>query len=984
MAAAAGRGAGRGASAGQAKSRSSFEAGKQTARVSSRETTMCGTIERIVAYNVHTGFCMLRLENTRIGCKTTASGTIPKDCEHCRVGPQLDADGDPQQPELATVVGTIAPVNVGEKIIARGVWIGDESHAANRQFEATWPIVMPNLPESVADPATYLDGGAVKSIGKRLADLLVRTAVDQRVHPMSIMDDQRQLNLLYSVGITRATKISEEWESLKGIRETTTCLMTEGMMASADALKLGKGMYAKRDTFVADGSTVHGTMLANPYRCTLKGVLPFGVAENIATSLGRARKGELAESRVAAAVLHVLWSAEKEGHCGLQQTDLLERASKVLDVPAEEIDLARVGDALEGRSLVSAEVNGEQCYFEGAVYDMERDIATSLNRLATGAVCWNPVVNLDVRVKQAVIDNAKLSEEKAFAATLSRSQETALMAALNFRLTAWLGGAGVGKTWLLSILCNVLKHASVGGDFRPVAIKLCAPTGRAAARLTESTGMPATTIHRLLGVGYDGHAKRHKNNQLKADLVVVDESSMLDSRLLDKLLVALPPHASLLLVGDIDQLPAIGAGDILRSLRITNFGKICRLSEIHRQTEGSEIVSMSRAIQGGTLGEHLAACTAHTVEEVGTLLRHTDFVYLRVQDPKDIMEAVKQLVSKTIPDAKNLDPVLGIQVLGAMRERGPLSVLKLNSNLQQVLNPRRIDSGLPSVKGLRTVFREGDKVMQIVNNVSKAICNGEIGVVTSATKAKTRGADADLPQGGLEAIEVTFATALGNERKITYSRHELDQQLVLAYATTIHKAQGCEYEAVVVVLSTEQMKMLRRSLLYTAVTRARTAVIIVGQHAALQYALMNADNVDDVSLRRCTLLPTLLEEHQDNDGSDLTGFQQRRRGVWVGATGVPSTQEPRDAVEVCPPAADRGAETGGPDSSATTAGTHPAPPARTPESHKRPKRKPKRPVASELPKGPQGRAEDGEGMGVTTITSPFALIDPLTRRETEG
>jgi exodeoxyribonuclease V alpha subunit len=347
----------------------------------------------------------------------------------------------------------------------------------------------------------------------------------------------------------------------------------------------------------------------------------------------------------------------------------------------------------------------------------------------------------------------------------------------------------------------------------------------------------------MLGVHRDGTVHHDADNPLDYDLVVVDEASMVDSRLLDMLLAAMRDDASLLIVGDDNQLPSIGPGDVLKDFIEARVGAVVRLVEIHRQAAESQLVRVSHSILEGkmpTMAKNLDG--------------DDDFVFLPVEDSEQLTNTVRQLVTEVLPRRLGIDAVRDIQVLCPMKKRGPHAVEPLNLLLQEALNPLT-DPRQKRMKGLQNSFRFGDKVMQIINCEKKVVNNGETGVVTFLNlKSRTK-----------EALQVTFSNIRGASRVVSYSHSELDEHLTLSYATTIHKSQGCEYPAVVVVLSTDQILMLQRSLLYTAVTRARRAVVVVGQSSSLMYAIKNDDRGDSVEggRRRWTLLSILLKEHRE-------------------------------------------------------------------------------------------------------------------------
>lgn len=487
----------------------------------------------------------------------------------------------------------------------------------------------------------------------------------------------------------------------------------------------------------------------------------------------------------------------------------------------------------------------------------EERIAQRIIALSEGEPQWH--IHSDT-LEEAIDDAVESTGEANFA--LSSSQMTAIQAALQNKVTVVTGGAGVGKTKVLDILARVLARGGIEGvdgdgevTYRPVEMGFAAPTGRAASRLVESTGYPATTLHRMLGVRKDGTLEMDGGNLLQYDLVIVDESSMVDARLFDMLLQAMPDTTSLLIVGDDNQLPSIGAGDILKDLLAARVGAVVRLLEVHRQAAESSLVKISHSILQGEVPQMS-----------DSIQGEDDFIFLPMDEysTHEVTARLKQLVTKDLPEKFGIDAVKDIQVLCPMKKRGALSVEPLNEMLQEALNPCT-DQRQQRIKGLQNTFRMGDKVMQIINDEKKSVNNGETGVVTFL----------NLKSSAKESLQVTFSNARGKSRVISYSHSELDEHLTLSYATTIHKAQGCEYPAVVVVLSSDQLMMLSRSLLYTAVTRARRAVVVVGTSSSLRYAIRNDDRGDvfdeTTGRRRWTMLGTFLREHK--------GKQKRQRVI---------------------------------------------------------------------------------------------------------
>jgi exodeoxyribonuclease V alpha subunit len=470
-----------------------------------------------------------------------------------------------------------------------------------------------------------------------------------------------------------------------------------------------------------------------------------------------------------------------EGHSGLPADELIQQASTLLCV--SETRLQSVLEAqCETGQLVSDDLDARHCVFLKSLYGAELFIAQRLKDLAKGPHPWSRLNSRDVIV----------GAEASIRVSYSPSQRKALAAACREKVLVVTGGPGVGKTTLI----KGLTHLS---EKQGIKIALCAPTGRAAKRLSESTGFPAKTIHRLLE-GSEGGFRRNAKSPLECDLLVVDEASMLDIRLMAALVRALPDEACLLLVGDVDQLPSIGPGQVLADIIGSGSIPVVHLKEVFRQERESRIIAAAHAINRGLTPD---------LEPKA----NSDFYFVEADNPADAAAKVATLVRERIPRKFDLDPVRDIQVLCPMN-RGRLGTHMLNGELQQIFNP----PGSESIHRAGWIFGPGDKVMQVRNDYERDVYNGEVGIVR-----EVRRVDGEL--------SVAF-----DDRLVVYSFKELDE-LVLAYAMTIHKAQGSEYPAVVIPVALYQASMLRRKLLYTGVTRGSRLVVLVGSRVALAQAV---------------------------------------------------------------------------------------------------------------------------------------------------
>jgi exodeoxyribonuclease V alpha subunit len=489
---------------------------------------------------------------------------------------------------------------------------------------------------------------------------------------------------------------------------------------------------------------------------------------------------------VRAGISYALTEAMGNGHCGLPKAELVPLAIKLLDVPDTLIETAIGLELAEG--TVTADTVGETpCLFLTGLYHAERGIAEQLARIGSAPLPW-PEIDADRALPWI--------EEKT-GLTLAPGQAEAIRLALRSKVLVITGGPGVGKTTIINSILRILAA-------KRVKLLLCAPTGRAAKRMTEATGIEANTIHRLLE--FDPKAfgfKRGEENPLDCDLLVVDESSMVDVLLMHSLLKAVPSAAALLIVGDIDQLPSVGPGQVLADIIGSGAVPVVRLTEVFRQAAQSRIITSAHQINQGR------------IPDLSRPEGETDFYFVPARDPEQAVQRIVALVSTRIPRRFGLDPIRDIQVLCPMT-RGGVGLRSLNVALQAALNP----SGDNKVERFGSTFDPGDKVMQIENDYDKEVYNGDIGSVESL----------DLAEGELA---VSF-----NGRLVTYMFGELDT-LVPAYAATIHKSQGSEYPAVVIPVMTQHFTMLQRNLLYTGVTRGKKLVALVGQAKAVAIAVKN-------------------------------------------------------------------------------------------------------------------------------------------------
>ena len=672
------------------------------------------------------------------------------------------------QRDLVVVVGHAATINAGEFISATGWWTTDREHGL--QFKST--RVTTTQPTTLEGIEKYLGSGMIRGIGPVYAKALVR-AFGEAVFDL-IEQQPSRLREVTGIGSKRAARIVAGWADQKAIREIMLFLHANGVGTSR-AVRI----------FKTYGQDAIALITENPYRLArdIRGI-GFRTADQVAFRLGVAKDAMI---RVRAGLSFGLSEATGNGHCGLPVEQLTSITAELIQVAPPLIETA-LGLELQDGELVADTVDGEPCVFLAGLYRSEQAIADRLRTLSCGRPPW------------PAIDVARATPwvEAKTGVTLAPGQREALGLALHAKVLVITGGPGVGKTTLVNSILKVLGAKGVG-------VALCAPTGRAAKRLTESTGLEGRTIHRLLDADpRTGGFKRDEEHPLACDLLVVDETSMVDVPLMRSLLRALPDHAALLLVGDVDQLPSVGPGQVLADVIASGAVPVIRLTEVFRQAATSRIIVNAHRINQG----HMPELTAR---------EGSDFYFVQANEPEDAARKLIAVVRERVPARFGLDPVRDVQVLCPMN-RGSLGARTLNLDLQQALNP----PGAVRVERFGWIFCPGDKVMQVANDYERDVFNGDLGIIDSI----------DLEDG---TLTVNF-----DGRKVEYSFGELDE-LVLAYATTIHKAQGSEYPVVVIPLATQHYSMLARNLLYTAVTRAKRLVVVVGQRKALAIAIRNGE-----------------------------------------------------------------------------------------------------------------------------------------------
>jgi len=619
----------------------------------------------------------------------------------------------------------------------------------------------------------YLASGMVKGIGPVYAKKLVGK-FGEKIFDI-IENESARLEDVDGIGPKRRKRIKEAWAEQKVIREIMVFLHSNGVSTSR-AVRIYK-------TY---GEGAIDKVQADPY-CLARDIhgIGFKTADQIAQKMGVPADSLI---RACAGLSHVLLEATGEGHCALPVEMLKDEAGKLLLVKEAIVDAA-LDKTLAGGNLVKEAIAGQDLIFLPSLKRAEEGIAARIKALAAGTPIYPPI-DVDKAVAWC---QGKTGKE------LAPSQREALKQALSSRALVITGGPGVGKTTLMNTILLILRA-------KKVRCLLCAPTGRAAKRLWETTGVEAKTIHRLLEVNpASGGFTRNESRPLECDLLVVDETSMVDVLLMNNLLRALPAGASLLLVGDVDQLPSVGPGMVLRNIIDSGVVPVVRLTEVFRQAAHSRIITTAHRINEGYM------------PELSIKDAESDFYFIDRAEPEQIADVLVEMVKTRIPVKFGFDAIRDIQVLCPMN-RGSLGIRELNVRLQIEVNPARADE--PVVEKFGWLFRLRDKIIQTENNYDKDVFNGDIGQIVKIDVVE-------------HEVTVRF-----DQREVVYDYGELDE-FSLAYAITIHKSQGSEFPVVVIPLAMQQYMLLQRNLVYTGMTRGKKLVVLIGQKKALAIAVKN-------------------------------------------------------------------------------------------------------------------------------------------------
>lgn len=684
-----------------------------------------------------------------------------------------------------TCVGIFSAIAEGENIEAQGEYM--EHPTYGQQFKVT--SFEEKAPEDEEAIERYLGSGAIKGIGLAMAARIVRRFKEDTFR--IIEEEPERLAEIKGISNRKAMEIASQVNEKRDLRQAMIFLQQYGI-----TMNLAVKVYQ------AYGQDVYGIIRENPYRLAddIDGV-GFRTADEIAARVGIRMDSDF---RVRSGILYTLLQASGEGHTYLPETELTPRASKLLNVTAEQVEKQYMDLAIE-RKIILKQMEDQTQIYAASFYYMEANTATMLKRL-----------NVSYDVSDAEIEQRIRGIEKKSGMTLDEHQVTAVKEAVRNGLLVITGGPGTGKTTTIN---TIIRYFELEG----LEIFLAAPTGRAAKRMSETTGFEARTVHRMLelngGAEGSGGFERDESNPLEADVIIVDEMSMVDISLMYSLLKAISVGTRLILVGDVNQLPSVGPGSVLRDIIQSHACNVVMLTKIFRQASTSDIIVNAHKINHG--------------EEVILDNKSMDFFFLKRYDADVIINVVLQLIKQKLPKFVDATPY-DIQVLTPMR-KGLLGVERLNGILQRYMNPPANDKVEKEYGS--TVFREGDKVMQTKNNYQLAweirtkfgltvdkglgIFNGDMGIIRQINDFA-------------EQMIIEF-----DEGRMVEYPYKLLDELELAYAITIHKSQGSEYPAVVIPLLGGPMMLMNRNLLYTAVTRARKCVTLVGNEVTFRQMIQN-------------------------------------------------------------------------------------------------------------------------------------------------
>jgi exodeoxyribonuclease V alpha subunit len=702
------------------------------------EDQITGVVESIVFSSDENGFCVARFK-------------------------------EPKKSDMTTIVGTMPNLKPGESLTLRGIWRHHPQFG--RQFDVKFCDF--KEPTDVIGIQKYLESGLIKGIGPVFAKRIVKLFGTETLNVIDKCPDR--LFEVDGMGEKRVEMIEKCWADQKAIRNLIIFLRSHDV-SPALAQKIYK-RYGEKSLEI---------LKENPYQLAkdIHGI-GFKTADSLAKRTGIPHDSP---QRVEAAIEHMLWELTSDGHVCYPESSLIDLCAQTLEVdnPIIQKVLASLQD--QGRLIqhtLAVEGGPASFIWLKALYSCEVGISRELKRIATAQDAIRPVE----------IEKALAWVQEKLHIELAPEQAEAVRESLTSKLHILTGGPGTGKSTITNAIIKILEKVTS-------QIVLAAPTGRAAKRMSEITGRKASTIHSLLEFDFAaGGFKRNRDNPLSGHLFIIDEASMIDTQLMYHLLKALPSTGRLLLIGDIDQLPSIGPGNVLKDLIQTQKLPMTRLTEIFRQAKGSKIITNAHRINRGISPDL-------SYENKG------DFLFIQCETPEEILDKVGSLIAKDLPEHYELDAINDIQVLSPMR-KGGIGIENLNHHLQELLNPNK-----PEILRMGHRFREGDKVMQMRNNYNKLVFNGDVGRILEILQED-------------QIITVDF-----DGKHVEYDFSELDE-LALAYACSVHKYQGSECPCIIMLIHTSHYKMLNRNLIYTGITRGRKLVVIIGTKKALAIGVKN-------------------------------------------------------------------------------------------------------------------------------------------------
>ena len=686
--------------------------------------------------------------------------------------------------ELVPVVGNLLDVHVGSVLLVTGEWKVDTKYG--RQFTAaSWEET---LPATVFGIEKYLGSGLIKGVGPKFARKIVAQFGAQTLE--IIETDSERLIEVPGIGNKRVAMIRESWEKQKEIKNVMLFLQSHDVSTT----------HAAR-IYQTYGKDSIQTIQENPYRLAddIWGI-GFRTADTIAMKLGMEKEKFV---RCRSGLLYTLNKLAEDGHCFAFREQLIQKGAELLEIDESLLsitldEMIRVEDVIIDRMTVnvasSEAIQGTEPGNQIAIYLPP----FYFSEVGVARKIWS-LMKADRKLNVADPEKIIAAVQKQSGIRYDDVQLQAIQCAITSKVMVLTGGPGTGKTTTMNSIIKIYKASGY-------EIILAAPTGRAAKRMTETSGMEAKTIHRLLEYQPAEGYKVNEEKPLKGDVLIVDECSMIDIMLMYNLLKAIPEHMTVILIGDVDQLPSIGAGNVLRDIISSDVIPVIKLERIFRQAQNSRIVTNAHKINKGEFPD-----ISNTRNSTGG---NTDFFFISDDDPEHTLAQIVPICQKRLPSAYHFNPINDIQVLTPM-QRGVIGAVSLNRELQNALNPRKqlLNHG-------GTEYRLGDKVMQLKNNYDKGVFNGDVGIICAV----------DMEE---RELSVEFDTG-----QIQYDITELDE-LTLAYATTIHKAQGSEYPVVVMPVLMTHYVMLQRNLIYTGITRAKKLLVMIGSRKALSVAIRN-------------------------------------------------------------------------------------------------------------------------------------------------